>query len=399
MYLPISVGLLALGIASLVFRLVCEVCVRITRQRSPAFKPAPAISVLKPMKGVDPALYDNLVSFASQDYPAFELVLGCEDSMDPALGIARRVQREYPGVPMTIVAGGPAIGHNPKINNLAQLCRTARHDWVLVSDADIRVDTGYLRAIAAETADPRVGLVSNVIATVGDRGLGATLDGLHMNGFIVSTVCAADVLAGHPCVIGKSMLFRLSDLGALGGLSIVKDVLAEDYVLGRAFKSAGRRVALSGHAVVSVVSSRSVGAFFDRHLRWSQMRRRISAGFYLGEPLLLPTPWLVGAAVSSLLSHGAPRASAAFLIAVLALSMRSVAEILFAGRLRGNPYDLASLPLVLVKDAVVLTAWVVGWFKTTASWRGTEFRIGRGSTLSPLGRQSVAAEVVGHGAH
>jgi ceramide glucosyltransferase len=395
MYLPISVGLLALGIASLLFRIVAEACVRVTRKRSPAFGPAPAISVLKPMKGADPALYDNLVSFALQDYPAFEIVLGCEDTMDPALGVARRVQREHPGARMTIVAGGRPIGHNPKINNLAQLCRAAKHDWVLVSDADIRADAQYLRAIAAQTADPKVGLVSSVIATVGDRGLGATLDGIHMNGFVASSVCAAEVLAEHPCVIGKSMLFRLSDLRQLGGLSIVKDVLAEDYVLGRAFKSAGRRVALSGHPIVSVVSSRSVRGFFDRHLRWSQMRRRIHTGFYLGEPLLLPTPWLVAAAAASVLSHTAEL----FLIAVLGLTVRSVVEVVFAGRLRRAAYDLGALPLVLVKDAIVLVAWVVGWFKTTASWRGTEFRIGRGSSLSPLGGESVEAEIVGHGAH
>lgn len=395
MYLPISVGLLALGIASLLFRFVAEACVRITRKRSPASGPVPAISVLKPMKGSDPALYDNLVSFARQDYPAFELVLGCEDTMDPALAVARRVQREYPSVQMTIVAGGRPIGHNPKINNLAQLCRAARHDWVLVSDADIRADERYLRALAAQTADPRVGLVSSVIATAGDKGLGATLDGIHMNGFIASSVCAADVLAGHPCVIGKSMLFRTSDLHKLGGLSIVKDVLAEDYLLGRAFMTAGRRVALSGHPIVSVVGSRSARAFFERHLRWSQMRRRISVGFYLGEPLLLPTPWLIGAAIAGVLSHSA----ALFLSAVLVLALRSATEIHFAGRLRRHGYGVTAVPLVLVKDAVVLVAWMIGWFKTTASWRGTEFRIGRGSSLSPLGGNEVEADIVEHGAH
>src|SRR5689334_20746096 len=133
MYLPIAVGLLALGIVSLLFRFVTEACVGVVRRRNPGSGALPSISVLKPMKGVDESLYDNLASFARQKYPAFELVLGCEDTMDPALGVARRVKREHPAVPMTIVAGGRPIGHNPKINNLAQLFRAARHDWVLVS--------------------------------------------------------------------------------------------------------------------------------------------------------------------------------------------------------------------------------------------------------------------------
>jgi ceramide glucosyltransferase len=400
MYLPISVGLLALGIASLVFRFVTEACVRIVRKRRPVLRALPPVSVLKPMKGADDALYDNLASFARQDYPSFELVLGCEDSMDPALGIARRIQRDYPEVPVTIVAGGRAIGHNPKINNLAQLLGAARNDWVLVSDADIRADSDYLRAIASETHDPSVGLVSSVIASTEEKSLGASLDTLHMNGFIASSVCAAEVLAGHPCVIGKSMLFRTSELARLGGLPLVKDVLAEDYVLGKAFQGAGRRVALSGHAVQSIAGSRSVRSFFERHLRWSQMRRRISTGFYLGEPLLVPTLWFVAAAVMACVAHSDERSPVIALLALVALAVRAASEVFFVRRLRDDRFDAAVVPLVLLKDAVVLGAWVVGWFKTTASWRGTEFRIGRGSVLGPLTRDAAETEVVvRHGAH
>lgn len=319
--------------------------------------------------------------------------------MDPALAVARRVQRDYPSTRITIVAGGRPIGHNPKINNLAQLLRAAKNDWVLVSDADVRADAGYLGAIAAETQDASVGLVSSVIASTGEKSLGAALDGLHMNGFIASAVCGADVLADHPCVIGKSMLFRASELERLGGLSLVKDVLAEDYVLGRAFQAAGRRVALSGHAVQSVAGSRTVRSFFDRHLRWSQMRRRISAPFYLGEPLLIPTPWLAASTAIAWVGHGDPRAEVIAAVACSGLVTRLVTEVSFARRHRGDRFDASVVPLVLVKDAVVLAAWLVGWFKTTAAWRGTEFRIGRGSVLSPLAGDAVSTAVVRHGAH
>lgn len=392
MYLPVSVGLLAIGIASLLFRFVAERCVVLVRRRTPKPEVTPAISVLKPLKGADEHLYENLASFARQDYPSFEIVLGCEDSVDPALAIARQVQRDYPAVPMTIVAGGRPIGYNPKINNLAQLARAARHDWVLVSDADVRADTGYLRAVAAETADRRVGLVSNVIASVNETSLGATLDSLHMNGFVASTICAADVLAAHPCVIGKSMFFRQSDLRRLGGLGIVKDLLAEDYVLGRAFRDAGFRVALSGHAISSVAGSRSVRSFFERHLRWSQMRRRISPWYYLGEPLLLPTPWLLASAVVALMNRAEGNAGLVAIAALSALTVRSLTEALFAWRLAAETFEATVVPLVPIKDAIVLAAWAFGWFKSTTVWRGNEFRIGRGSVLTPLAHDGVDAE-------
>jgi len=128
------------------------------------------------------------------------------------------------------------------------------------------------------------------------------------------------------------------------------------------------------------------------------MRRRISAWFYLGEPLLLPTPWFVIAALIACMAHSDARAPIVVLFALLALAIRCTSEVSFARHLRDDRFDGTMVPLVLLKDAVVLAAWVVGWFKTTAAWRGTEFRIGRGSVLSPLTRDAVETEVV-HGAH
>jgi ceramide glucosyltransferase len=388
----LALGLLAIGITSLLFSFVMHGCLRAVRRRAGTSGPTPPVSVLKPLKGADAELYGNLASLAAQDYPDFELVLGAEDTMDPALSVARRLKRDFPSVRITIVAGGRPIGHNPKVNNLAQLLRVARYDWTLVSDADVRVDPSYLRAMAAETADPRVGLVSSMIANTGEKSLGATLDSLHMNGFVAAVISAADVLAGHPCVVGKSMLVRRTDLARLGGLSLVKDVLAEDYVLGQLYHRAGFRVVLSGHPVRAVSVDRTFESFFDRHVRWGQMRRHIAPWHHLGEPLLLPTPWIVAA---SLLVLGGGRPSVredgiVLVVSAIALLARCASDALQTRALRGEAPDFSDLPLIPVKDLVTTLAWAVSAVKTTVQWRGNAMRIGRGSVLTPAPASSRA---------
>jgi ceramide glucosyltransferase len=393
MHLTSMLGCLAVGVGSLLFLLCLHLCVGVVRRRTPKGGPTPKITVLKPLKGVDPDLYENLASLAAQDYPDFHIVFGCEDAMDPALAVARRVQRDFPHVAMTLVAGGRAEGENPKVRNLTLMVKAARHDWMLVSDADVRADPGYLRAIAAETRDPRVGLVSSIIAGVGERTLGGSLDNLHMNGFIASAVCGADVLAGHPCVVGKSMLFRKSVLDCIGGLALARDVLAEDYVLGQAFHRAGLRVALSGHPVRAMAGDRTLSAFFTRHVRWGQMRRHIAPWHHLGEPLLTPTPWLVAAFA---IAFGPGRAMTAvdgwvLLSASVALSVKVLADGAQIKRLRGHGVDFVDLALVPLKDLCLFGAWAVSWTKTTVTWRGTVLRIGRGSSLAPVSSRGRAA--------
>src|SRR5574341_2065418 len=177
----------------------------------------PPVSVLTPLRGLDDNLFDNLASFCTQDYPEYEILLSLQDHNDPAYKVAKKIQEKYPDKNITIVVERCNAGLNPKVNNLIPAYRKSRHPYILISDSNVMVGAGYLREIVRHTQDSSVGLVSNVIRGVGGRSIGAILENLHLNSFIIGSVSFLDRFLGMPCIIGKSMLMKKDDLQVIGG--------------------------------------------------------------------------------------------------------------------------------------------------------------------------------------
>ncbi len=389
---PLSVALLLMAASSLGAQLTLHWAVRATLKRrkpQPGFKPA--ISVLKPLCGVDEGLYENLASFARQDYPSFELVVGVADPDDPALAVVQRLRADFPNAAIRSIVHGEADPvANPKVITLVHALRAARYDYILVSDSNVRVSADYLSSISAEMSDPEVGLVSNLIVASGEETLGARCENLHLNTVVLGGVCIGDV-SDHPCVVGKSMLMRRAELARLGGFESMRDVLAEDYLLGQRYQEAGFRVVLSCHPIETENRQLSVARFLARHLRWAQLRRWCALGPFCGEPLLYATPWLT----APMLVQESFASSAACAAAVL---VRIGCDGMLARRVTGRWPSVTALAMIPVKDTVLLGVWMIALCRRNVQWRGHQLRIGPGTRLSPVRGQAGMRDRAAHAA-
>ena len=222
---------------------------------------------------MDDGLEQNLESFAALEWPDLEVLLGVRSAGDTAWPLATAMALRHPGRFRVVVQRGEP-GHNPKVNQLVSLAGAARHDLLVVSDSNVRVGPEYLYEIAALLEDPEIGLVTHAIAGAGELRLGSLFDHLHLSGYVSPGVVAAKCLLGADIVVGKSMAFRREDLEALGGFEAVKDVLAEDYVLGRMVsRRLGKRVAVARRPIVNVSQRRGLSDFTGRYTRWSVLHR------------------------------------------------------------------------------------------------------------------------------
>jgi ceramide glucosyltransferase len=353
--------------------------------------PLPGISVLKPLKGLDDNLFDNLESIFIQDYPQYEVIFSLQDHNDPAFKVARKIKDKYPDKDITIIVERCNPGLNPKVNNLIPAYKIAKFEHVLISDSNVMVNKDYLQDIVKHMEDPDVGLVSNIIKGTGGRTFGAIFENLHLNSFVMGSVCFLDKFLKMPCVVGKSMLMRKQDIEAIGGFRAVKDVLAENYLIGKKLHQRGKKVVLSNHIIRNVNEYWGIKKFFNRHTRWGKLRWKIGGVRYFSElfsnavfmsflPLILWEPSKITVSFPLLVSS-------AKILGDLYIS-RIIEK--FEGNGESDENNACSLSLnplwyllSPVKDLIVGLIWFVPILSTTVAWRGNRYTIGKDSALSP----------------
>jgi ceramide glucosyltransferase len=375
----ILLGAAALGLAALTVQLAA-LWIHL-RAPAPAPRTRPPFSILKPLCGVDDGLEENLASFAALDWPDFEVILGVRSASDAAYPLARAAVRRWPGRFRVVLQRG-APGMNPKVNQLLTLVKAAQHELLVISDSNVRVDPGYLSELAALLEDEGVGMVTSPIAGEGEARLGSLMDHLHLVSWVSPAMIAAKRLRIRDIVVGKSMAFRRRDLEAMGGFDAVRNVLAEDYVLGRMVRPLlGKRVAVARTPVRNVSAHRSLRDFLGRYERWAVLQRHAAgrlafSSFVLLNPVLLA---LLAAAVAP--APLAPTALASLGGACLAKIALDAAA---ARLLRPGGFRLDQLAVIPAKDLAFGAAWAVGLFRNEVAWRGNKIAVGPGTRIAPL---------------
>ena len=364
-------GLVALvGVVSTLGGMACLFWV--TRARH-GVDHTPPVTIFKPLKGLDEELELNLRSFFQLDYPTFQLLFCVAEVNDPAIEIVQKLQREFPNQDTQLIVGCPAFGLNPKVESLAAIERHRKHDVILISDSNVRVRPSYLRETASYLAEPGVGLVTNLFTGVGEIHASAVLENLQLNGYIAGGVASAAVL-GATCVVGKSMLIPVRALDSIGGFAAMRNVLAEDQVIGVRVRKAGYSIRLSHHVIENVNRHRSFRWFLNRHSRWFKIRRQMALPAFLLEPAAnLTTVALVWAfSGDSGLAWGG-------LLFLIGLGM--VRDAIQARRLRGTFPKARHLLYSPVKDIMMLPLWFDAIMNRRVHWRGHRFLVGRMTRL------------------
>jgi ceramide glucosyltransferase len=333
----------------------------------------PPVSMLKPLKGIDPEIYESFRSHCLQDYPEYEIIFGVSDPNDPAIESVKELQREFPMRRIELVVSPEILGANVKVSNLAHMLTHARYDHLIVNDSDIRVGPGYLRRVTAPLADSRVGLVTCLYCGVAGATLGSRLEALGIStDFCPSVLAARQVEGGIRFGLGSTLAFRRAELEKIGGFTSFVDYLADDYELGRRIAGLGLTVKLSEVVVETYLPSYGLGGFFAHQLRWARGVRDARAGGYLGLVFTFGLMW----ALLALAASGG--ALWAWIALAVTLFLRLAVALVVGRKVLQDRDVVKNAWLIPLRDLLAAGVWIVSLGGHTVTWRGDRFRLKNG---------------------
>jgi ceramide glucosyltransferase len=337
----------------------------------------PPVTVLKPLCGAEPGLYENLRSFCLQEYPQFQIVFGVCDREDPALTVVARLLEEFPNLPMDVVVDPRQHGGNRKVSSLINMLGRARHDVLVMADSDAYVGPDYLATVTTPLLDRKVGLVTCIYHGEPTQRIWSRLGAMYVNEWYMPSVLLARLFGHEGYASGQTVCMRRETLQGIGGLRTIADHLADDYRLGELIRGLGLRIALSPYMLRAEHHEPTLDLLVRHEVRWMRtlriLRPRSFGLIFFGFSLPLALLGLLLCAIDASPSMLARTLFEVTLVARVGLH--------FAHRLHGERPLLADLWLLPARDLLLCWVWWRTFFTSRITWRGSEFDVDAHGTM------------------
>ena len=342
----------------------------------------PPVSILKPIRGLDPDAYENFASFCKQDYPDYELLFCVGEEDDPVVPVLQKLTHDFPAHRIRVLFGSGGRGSNDKVVKLARLVSEAQHEVVVISDSDVRVRPDYLRTVVAPLADAKVGAVTCFYAAIEDKTLTDSLQTIGMFSDFYAGILVARQLDGVKFALGPTIATTRTRLAGFGGYGAIENRPADDLLVGRLIAEQGYQVELLPYMISTVADYGSLRDLFHKRLRWIVVMRHMRPWGHLGLLLTQGLPWSL-AAIAIRPSVGV---AAGYLGTYLGLRFAMTWMVGIWGLKQDSLWR--KLGLIPLWDALAFLIWLTSFARNSIRWRDGEYYI-RDGRLVPVNSTSI----------
>jgi ceramide glucosyltransferase len=363
----------ALVAVAMVYTTTAAIAVRVARRALRPQRPAavPPTSVLKPLCGAEPALYERLRSFCEQDAAELQIVFGVRDAHDPALTTVQRLRREFPQLDLQVAINPAQHGASSKVSNLLNMMPLVRHDYLVIADSDVRVRPDYIERVVTPLLNEGVGIVTCLYHAAPGPGLWSLLGSMFVNEWFVPSVRVAALAGSRAFAFGATIALRRDTLMRIGGFAAIVDQLPDDYRLGERTRRLGLRTVLSEVEVETAMEEASLGRLARHELRWLRTIRTVQP---LGYAVAGVTFGLPVALLGALLAAGSA-------LTLTMVAITAGARLVLDSVPRRSISVLRQLWLIALNDLLVFLLWCWSFTTRRVQWRNARYRVARDGTL------------------
>lgn len=346
--------------------------------RVPQSKPngfLPPVSILKPVRGLDPEAYENFASFCNQDYPEYEIVFCVSSPYDAAMPAIDQLQRDFPDRVIRVLFGSGRVATNDKVAKLARLSKEAAYEYLVINDSDVRVRPDYLRQIIAPLVDPNVGCVTCLYVSTGQKTFADDLHNVGMVSDFYAGLMVARELEGVKFALGTTIATTRARLAGFGGYEAIENRPGDDLWVGRLIAEQGCQVVLSPYTVETVPDYQSMRELLHKRLRWLVVMRHMRPAGHFGLLFTQGLPW----SLAAIAVHPSPEIAFTFLGAYFALRIGMAWTIGIRGLKQHSLWT--KLPVLVAWDALSFALWSASFLRNSVRWRGGNYYIRNGELV------------------